>query len=451
MYIQRSFYVVIQDIEATRAARGQPNHEYRNAAPQEARIRYLTEGFQLTHCARRARGKIRPLDYEGFRKSFLTTWAVRKKSGRTGADLWTARQSDWRASYMETLQHAAEQLHSREGLPLLNRQDAISDKATFYIQSPATGDSEKEFQRLSPIVVPGILPEHLRRGVYVAPETRGRNQQISSILSPEALHRSTEYKRNSSESDKSRDASFPLLPARLASGNFTKTDSTHPRAIRNNKGSIEKLSRSRRLIPWLNSRTPNTPTPTLSVHADDRTPRILCPQGPLTVAGPASVVWSSDIVQDSATLRAFGEAVPFYFDEVSAELKKIHQMMSVAMPQLLASIGRFDHVQSPLVQSPSAAIEELQVRCLGTTWRSAQGRLVNDKAFFALEVMKSLVSAFIIDKVVNRQASELCSFRQKLLDSGDCGQLALSIFADLENEGESCRSFLLCCFNFPGS
>jgi hypothetical protein len=90
-HIQRSFWIIIQDIEATKAAREHASYKYRDDASRLATLEALIRDFSLRHFSKRE-GMRMPCDSEQLCKTFMRTWGLQRTVGaaatpwRTGSE-----------------------------------------------------------------------------------------------------------------------------------------------------------------------------------------------------------------------------------------------------------------------------------------------------------------------------------------------------------------------------
>lgn len=86
------------------------------------------------------------------------------------------------------------------------------------------------------------------------------------------------------------------------------------------------------------------------------------------------------------------------------QVKELQYGVEQAAHDLLACIGQIHNMPCPLDMEPSKDLEALYVRCWGAEWKAVATGLLKVGAFGNPFNTMSLISAFLFDKILNKQA-----------------------------------------------
>lgn len=123
-------------------------------------------------------------------------------------------------------------------------------------------------------------------------------------------------------------------------------------------------------------------------------------------------------------------------DQQGRNMKELYSDIQAATDAVLSSIGRIRNTNSPLQPKPSDPLKGLYARCWGPRWEEVRARQVDDYVFTTPQVMASLLSAFLYDKVLAEGAGLQEIVSNVLHMGGSLGEALLEEF-DLSNRGES--------------
>lgn len=86
------------------------------------------------------------------------------------------------------------------------------------------------------------------------------------------------------------------------------------------------------------------------------------------------------------------------------QMKKLQQDVELTALDILACIGRIQNMPCPLDLNPSEHLAALYRRCWGAEWKECAANAVKDGSFRTPFNMMSLISAFLYNKIFNKQA-----------------------------------------------
>lgn len=122
-------------------------------------------------------------------------------------------------------------------------------------------------------------------------------------------------------------------------------------------------------------------------------------------------------------------------------MKSLYSDMREATDVVLSSIGKIRNTPSPLQPKPSDPLKALYARCWGSGWDKVRV-LQGDKGFFTTpQVMTSLLSAFLYDRVVI-QGARLQDIVSNVVEMGGSLGQALLEECHISTRGESDPTFL---------
>jgi hypothetical protein len=116
-HARRSFWIVIQDIEATKKFHKHENYKHRDAKASINALDRLIHQYDLQHKNRT--GAICQPSGENLRKILQSIWGPRKsEDARESTTIWVASKKDWNSSYLRTIEEACTELTLEESLPV---------------------------------------------------------------------------------------------------------------------------------------------------------------------------------------------------------------------------------------------------------------------------------------------------------------------------------------------
>lgn len=113
----RTFWIVIQDIEATKTFHQHENYKHRDAKTSINALDRLIRQYNLQ--SKNAAGATCQMSGESLRKSLQSIWGHRKSEdvGKS-TTIWVASKKDWNSSYLGTIEEACTELTLEESLPV---------------------------------------------------------------------------------------------------------------------------------------------------------------------------------------------------------------------------------------------------------------------------------------------------------------------------------------------
>jgi hypothetical protein len=458
LHIQRSFWVIIQDIEATLAAREHPAYKYRcdakNASRLEA-LEVLIRDFSLQHVSKE--GVLEPCDSRQLWKTFLNTWKAKKIT--SAAELpspWVSGIKGWQPSYLESIKKACEYLTASQSLQSYNPDNAVSlstdlvheVQETLRVgQDPAVVRSNGG--NSDPDAIEVYHTNTTSGSAYVdGTERRVRKvRPVNAALHISAISLLTSRLTQSSESTREavHDVDADVLPAKTTSdgadedyddffGSFTEafcSTSTKPKR--------KRLTRSTNLHakrPHAIEDTPST-TPTLVSHNNANDQAAIATwvvqqlgnsvgvNGPATAPNPSAAL-------PPTSKPAFGHQnyerqvlIPLILSKPENELRDIYRKTTNAWIQFLDDVGEVGKDMMPfeLVEPPSSTLR-LHVRCWGDEWCQTRAKLRRAGLFSAPDVAMSLSSTYLSDTVFN------CPMQSMQMTLGPAGSFASGSIID---------------------
>lgn len=118
-HVHRTFWIVIQDIEATKKFHKHPTYKHRDAKASINALERLIQQYNLLH--KNQAGMICQPSGEGLRKTLQSIWGPHKsRDVGSSKTIWLASKRDWNSSYLRTVENAYEELTLDESLPEYN-------------------------------------------------------------------------------------------------------------------------------------------------------------------------------------------------------------------------------------------------------------------------------------------------------------------------------------------
>jgi hypothetical protein len=126
---------------------------------------------------------------------------------------------------------------------------------------------------------------------------------------------------------------------------------------------------------------------------------------------------------------------PFDAGEQGREFGNFYIMIERATDRVIKSIGDIGNSVSFLDESPSERLEALYNRCWGSDWQAVRVRLTKAQVLTTPDVAMTMISAFLLDNVLNQQASIQDIQAKQLELKGTMGRAILRTL-NLEGGGE---------------
>lgn len=110
---QRTFWIVIQDIEATEKFHKHDNYKHRDAKASIRALDRLIHQYNLQH--KNKAGVICRPSGEGLRKILQSIWGPRKSENvQPSKTIWLASKRDWNSDYLRMIEYACKELTSND-------------------------------------------------------------------------------------------------------------------------------------------------------------------------------------------------------------------------------------------------------------------------------------------------------------------------------------------------
>lgn len=488
----RSYWIVIQDIEATRKFFDNKDYKYHGVQNGTAAIQSLIDTYKLQQ---RKAGVLCPATGESIRKSFMTSWAKQARwshhMSRNSGDvtMWNAGREDWDPKYISILKGACDELTRRDSLlsydpssanPFLTETkgqsgegDAASGTAGEAIttggrdgilahrKTARAAHGEPDYSALPSITanpVVSVRSSASRQSPRLQASTREEYLEVSSSTSLATTNRANvivdlkhtpipsqqnHYQWTASPPEGSRIRLPPGTHGAPHIGQKRKPGLLrHPTAARRRHKPDPKTLKSEHFQSGSSSRATRSEstaeevsgTSTLTSTASQPTP-----PGPgfATTNGSQSArtSYSGPLFPYEDHRTASNAPIPLNISQLEREISAIQTHTVEATTQLLEHIGDVRQSQMPLCpEAPSSAVV-LLVRCWGSQWSETQLELVQSKLFVVPEVVMSLCSAYLLE-LFNREWPVCIDVDCKLLESHGRGRAMLSQLRDGEY---SCR------------
>ena len=114
----------------------------------------------------------------------------------------------------------------------------------------------------------------------------------------------------------------------------------------------------------------------------------------------------------------------------SGQMKELQKNVEHAALGILACIGHISNMPCPLDSKPSAPLEAIYVRCWGAEWRAVATENLRLGRFAIPYATMSQISAFLYDKILNKQVYDkevARDFVTRLQASGPTGEAILKV------------------------
>jgi hypothetical protein len=445
-HIQRSFWVIIQDIEATKTHRDHAAYKYRDGASRLDALAALIRDFSLNYLSRK--GILKPCTSKQLCKTFLDTWKSQKNGGAANVSSpWASGSKGWKPSYLELIEQSCAKLTLGESLRSYNPDQAVSlstdlvqEAKDIMIAEPnrAVGEAAADGIELDVDVIEAYdgevnsragrvdeIADDLQkvRSLSAAPSATVKPVSTSPLgESTRAIRQAARTARSdaqiaatcSDSLDEVSDALSSLSSSYIETSCSTLIDHKRKR-VTNDTHSRGKRQNAMKDAPSM------TTTRTLPINGQDRA----------DVASWVAHRLGSDVAGDKPiNAHNFRGAHPPAFHQpletayhrqnperpvltalnlskLESELKDIYRKMSNASLQLLDGVGDVGEETMPLDRDPPSSTLELHVRCWGDEWPRARAKLKYSKLFSVPDVAMSLNSAYLFDKILSRPVQKI--------------------------------------------
>jgi hypothetical protein len=445
-HIRRSFWVIIQDIEATKAQRDHAAYKYRDRVSRFNALAALIRDFSLKYSSRK--GTLKSCTSEQLCKTFLDTWKSQKNGGATNASSpWASSSKDWKPSYLESIEQSCAKLTLGESLRSYNPDQAVSlstdlvrEAKDSMIADPkrAVGEAAADGIELDVDVIE-VYDDKLSSRAGRVDDIADGLQRVRSLtsaptatvkpVSTSPLGRSTRAtleaaRRMRSDAQRAATCSDSLDEVSEALSSLSGSDSETSRATlidhKRKRVISDTYSRGKRQNA-MNDPPSMTATRTPPIDGQDRT----------DVASWVAHRLGSDVAGDKPVnaYNSCGAQPPLLhrprettchrqiserpvltalnLSKLESELKDIYRKMSNASLQLLDGVGDVGEETMPLDTDPPSSTSELHIRCWGDEWPRIRAKLKHSKLFSVPDVAMSLNSAYLFDKILRRPVQKI--------------------------------------------
>lgn len=403
-YARRSFWVVIQDIEASKGSRGNSSHKYRDHESRLNALQVLIQDYQLTH---ETGAGIRPFSSRELSKTFLATWRSKNAAdAASGASPWQSDITDWKPEYINTIRQISNELSHSESLPSHNPATAVALSADL-----------------------GLDDDHLMRATQANSAGHGSagNHDCDEI---QVVH-GGETNVGSSYVDDDKDSTLDEHTSNVARASATSpfvllpipdpVESTHgarPRALR---ASTRQAKRTPPLC--------ETPASPKRQRTRDATPSksgtgalqitvktnaalaswVVDRLGNETRCAPTtSTSLPARLVESRRSHQVISQAglIPLNLTQSEEEFRQLYLLTASTSNILLESVGDVGQDTMPLERELLQSTQELHIRCWGIEWQQMRAKLKKANLFSVPDVTMSLISAYVLNQVLSRQVRE---------------------------------------------
>ena len=451
--IQRSFWTVIQDIDATRGSRDHAKYKYRNKQSQHEALEVLIRDFQLEYATQGSGyGDRKPCTSEKLHKTFSRAWTTRKvKATATNASLWVSGISDWDPVYIDLIRRNCDELSAHESLPIYDRAAATSLSADFVVQDDDSVEASQDGEAVEEsggskdvdetMTVPGAEindessssdddDESVHDVRASKPADISATSAVVVLPMPKPLESAQEAQLREAQADARRATTTSTISTLSTEQTISVSpdeDARHLSDSHPETSDSPPVERKRRRISL------DTPTSPKRQRAEN-------PQGKASVSALRSGEEAQDVVADwvsrrlednsrksiddnahksTSALRQDPDQPPqrhrlperqglmaLNLSQLEAGLEHIYFKLLTASCQLMESVGEVDQEAMPLEQNAPPSTLELHVRCWGTEWRQVRHSLKKSHLLSVPDVVLSLCSAYLFDKVLDCKISD---------------------------------------------
>jgi hypothetical protein len=443
--LHRSFWILIQDIEAIKDWHDHAEYKYRSKKSQLEALEALIHEFQLTHSTKDSGySDCTFFTGEQLHKTFSRAWGSRKATtAASKASPWTSCIADWKSSYIKSIRKACDELSAHESLPIYDRNAAISLSSDLVVEGDATeqashdsiavgeshdgmdandlqaaqdnttnnrscpaddqNDSVQVVHASKPAAVAAKSPIGLlTTGLKPTPEAK-----LRAVLAN--MHRMT---TSPSPSTGQTEFVSPDEDAKSLVNSHTEASGSPPAERKRRPdplGTPTSQKRQRARDTW-------NKTSISAFQADEEKQAEIANWVVRHLGDSSRVRGEEPAHQPISTFRFNPDQPPQHnkqterqglialdVSQLEAELENIIFKLSKTSRQLMESVGEVDQEAMPLEQNVSPCTLEIHVRCWGTEWRQVRHSLKKSHVLSVPDVVLSFCSAYLFDKVLNCQ------------------------------------------------
>lgn len=436
-YIQRSFWIAIQDIDATKHARKHAAYKYRDKDSSLDALHALIRDFNLTRALKT--GGIIPCTSKQLCKALLGSWkSQRNADAENLASPWESDSKGWKSDYLVLIRQNCAELTVNKSLPSYHPDDAISLSTDLAreVGHPGKASRNRTADEVSNDKCDdSVIKVHdsktdteadygdgTNNGVQIV---RFSNETAAAIASPVPSSPRSEssepirvlVKRRRSDERRAITSQAPATPDEISHViSNSDTEASYSTPIDRKRKSIAPSIRSSGKRQRTIGAAQSTP------------PSCMLPPSEKYQAGVASWVAhhlgnelaenESKSANEAFTMPIPGSSQPLLsgtrdpsssrlalialnLSKLEDELKEIYRKLSNASTRLLDGVGDVGQETMPLDPHPTSSALELHVRCWGNEWPHVRAKLRQLRLFSVPDVTLSLSSAYLFNKIFN--------------------------------------------------
>jgi hypothetical protein len=444
-HIQRSFWILIQDIEATKASREHASYKYRDFGSRLDALAALIRDFSLDHFSAKEK-VLRPCASKQLHKSFLGTWKAQKDAGVANASSpWESGIKGWKHSYLESIKENCTEITLAKSLQSYDPGNAVSlstdlirevkDVANAHHDRTVDEADSVEFDGDVIAVYDGKVNSRTGRVDGIADDlqrVRSVSAAAAAIMKPvptsplEKSARATREAARTARSDAQRATTCSDILDEVSdslsslSSSYTETsrstlvdhkrkrviNDTHSRGKRQNAMKDSSSTTTTHMLP--DNGKDQSDVASWIVH---RLGNEVVGDEPLVahnvfVAHPPAFHQPLETAHHCQTPER-PVLTALNLIKLESELKDIYRKLSDALLQLLDGVGEVGEEMMPLDPHPPPSTLELHVRCWGDEWLRIRAQLKHSKLFSVPDVAMSLCSAYLFDNIFSRRVQNI--------------------------------------------